>query len=222
MGRTGEEGQSTPAASGWSAVGTAAAYAAAIVAFGYALMSLYWALGGHGLVSTYTPPYTTSSRLAPAELISSHRRGTTRPHGRTSASASRPPTTFAGAAARATSTGTAPPRRANCCTYPPIVSGGPGRRAGPDRAAAGAGHGGACRGRGWLGVRLTAGVGSAVVLERHPGWRAPSAARARPRLHRCMRPGWPHRVHTAADRMWRFDSERSRPGRFLPARSLQP
>jgi len=28
------------------------AYAAAIVAFGYALMDLYWALGGHALVST--------------------------------------------------------------------------------------------------------------------------------------------------------------------------
>jgi hypothetical protein len=33
-------------------VGTGAAYAAAIVAFGYALMSLYWALGGHALVTT--------------------------------------------------------------------------------------------------------------------------------------------------------------------------
>jgi hypothetical protein len=33
-------------------VGTVAAYAAAIVAFGYALMSLYWALGGHALLST--------------------------------------------------------------------------------------------------------------------------------------------------------------------------
>jgi Protein of unknown function (DUF3995) len=41
-----------PAASGWSALGTVTAYAAAIVAFAYALMSLYWALGGHGLVST--------------------------------------------------------------------------------------------------------------------------------------------------------------------------
>jgi hypothetical protein len=53
MGRTGvENGQSTPAASGWSAVGTVTAYAAAIVALAYALMSLYWALGGHALVST--------------------------------------------------------------------------------------------------------------------------------------------------------------------------
>ena len=47
-----ENGQFTPAASGWSAVGTVTAYAAAIVALAYALMSLYWALGGHALVST--------------------------------------------------------------------------------------------------------------------------------------------------------------------------
>jgi hypothetical protein len=33
-------------------VGTVAAYAAAIVAFAYALMSAYWALGGHALVGT--------------------------------------------------------------------------------------------------------------------------------------------------------------------------
>jgi hypothetical protein len=53
MGRTGADGgQSTPAAPGWPAMGTAAAYAAALVAFGYALMSLYWALGGHALIST--------------------------------------------------------------------------------------------------------------------------------------------------------------------------
>src|SRR5260370_5945981 len=53
MGRTGvENGESGPAASGWSAVGAVAAYAAAIVALAYALMSLYWALGGHALVST--------------------------------------------------------------------------------------------------------------------------------------------------------------------------
>src|SRR5262252_6256345 len=71
--------------------------------------------------NTFKPPYTTSSALAPAEPVSSHRRGTTRPHGRTSASASRPPATFATVAARATSTGTAPPRRANCSTYPPTV-----------------------------------------------------------------------------------------------------
>jgi hypothetical protein len=52
MGRTGvENGQSMPAASGWSAVGTVTD-AAAIVALAYALMSLYWALGGHALVGT--------------------------------------------------------------------------------------------------------------------------------------------------------------------------
>jgi hypothetical protein len=37
---------------GLSAVGTVAAYAAAIVAFGYALVSLYWAVGGRGLAGT--------------------------------------------------------------------------------------------------------------------------------------------------------------------------
>ena len=47
-----EAGQPTPAASGWPAIGTVTAYAAAIVAFAYALMSLYWALGGHALIST--------------------------------------------------------------------------------------------------------------------------------------------------------------------------
>src|SRR5260221_6202086 len=53
MARTvGKDGQRTPAASSCPAVGAVAAYAAAIIAFGYALMSLYWALGGHGLVST--------------------------------------------------------------------------------------------------------------------------------------------------------------------------
>ena len=53
MGATGtERGQSAPAATGWSAVGTVTAYAAAIVAFAYALVSLYWALGGNGLVGT--------------------------------------------------------------------------------------------------------------------------------------------------------------------------
>jgi hypothetical protein len=47
-----EAGQSTPAAPGWPAIGAVTAYAAAIVAFAYALMSLYWALGGHALIST--------------------------------------------------------------------------------------------------------------------------------------------------------------------------
>ena len=53
MDRTGiERVPSAPASSAWSVVGTAAAYAAAVVAFAYALVSLYWAVGGHGLVST--------------------------------------------------------------------------------------------------------------------------------------------------------------------------
>src|SRR5215470_14819631 len=53
MDRTGIAGApSAPASSAWSVVGAAAAYAAAIVAFGYALVSVYWAVGGHGLVST--------------------------------------------------------------------------------------------------------------------------------------------------------------------------
>jgi hypothetical protein len=53
MDRTGtERAPSGPATSGWSAAGTDAAYAAAIVAFGYALVSLYWAVGGQGLIST--------------------------------------------------------------------------------------------------------------------------------------------------------------------------
>jgi hypothetical protein len=45
-------GRRTRAASGWSAVGTVTAYAAGFVAFAYAVVSLYWALGGHGLIST--------------------------------------------------------------------------------------------------------------------------------------------------------------------------
>jgi hypothetical protein len=47
-----ERAPSAPATSGWSAVGSAAAYAAAVVAFAYALVSLYWAVGGQGLLST--------------------------------------------------------------------------------------------------------------------------------------------------------------------------
>jgi hypothetical protein len=47
-----EAGRSAPAASGWQAMGTVTAYAAAAVAFAYALMSAYWALGGHALIST--------------------------------------------------------------------------------------------------------------------------------------------------------------------------
>ncbi len=53
MGGTGvTRAQPTPAASGWSVVGTVTAYAAAFVAFAYALVSLYWAVGGNGLIST--------------------------------------------------------------------------------------------------------------------------------------------------------------------------
>jgi Protein of unknown function (DUF3995) len=47
-----DSGQSVPAASRWSALGTVAAYAAAIIAFAYAVVSLYWALGGHALIGT--------------------------------------------------------------------------------------------------------------------------------------------------------------------------
>ena len=52
MGRTRIDRAQAPPPIGWSAAGTVAAYAAAIVAFAYALVSLYWAVGGHGLVST--------------------------------------------------------------------------------------------------------------------------------------------------------------------------
>ncbi len=44
--------QLAPAAPGWAAVRTVTAYAAAVLACGYALVSLYWAAGGDGLVST--------------------------------------------------------------------------------------------------------------------------------------------------------------------------
>jgi Protein of unknown function (DUF3995) len=52
MGRTGVDCAQASPQSGWSTAGTVAAYAAAIVAFAYALVSLYWAAGGHGLLST--------------------------------------------------------------------------------------------------------------------------------------------------------------------------
>jgi hypothetical protein len=52
MGRTSIDRAQAPPPTGGSAAGTAAAYAAAIVVFAYALVSLYWAAGGHGLVST--------------------------------------------------------------------------------------------------------------------------------------------------------------------------
>jgi hypothetical protein len=47
-----DRAQPTPGASGRAAAGTVTAYAAAVVAFGYALVSLYWAAGGDGLIST--------------------------------------------------------------------------------------------------------------------------------------------------------------------------
>src|SRR5215470_7002477 len=70
---------------------------------------------------TLRPPYPTSSTLAAVEPANSHRRGITRPQGRTRASASRLPAASAAAAASAASTRTAPPLRANCATYPPTV-----------------------------------------------------------------------------------------------------
>jgi hypothetical protein len=45
-------GRSAPPASGPPAVGAVAAYAAALVALAYALVSLYWAVGGRGLTAT--------------------------------------------------------------------------------------------------------------------------------------------------------------------------
>ena len=47
-----EDGPPVLAAPGRLALGTVAAYAAAVLAFGYALMSLCWAVAGHALVST--------------------------------------------------------------------------------------------------------------------------------------------------------------------------
>ena len=52
MGRTESRRSAAPAAAGRRAAGAVAAYAAAVVAFAYALVSLYWAVGGHGLIST--------------------------------------------------------------------------------------------------------------------------------------------------------------------------
>jgi hypothetical protein len=54
MRRTGAESRrsAVPATAGRHTAGSVAAYAAAVVAFAYALVSLYWAVGGHRLVST--------------------------------------------------------------------------------------------------------------------------------------------------------------------------
>ena len=64
-------GRAVPAASRWSAAGTAAAYAAGAVAFAYALVSLYWALGGRGLISTvggYVEQFARRGGAAPVLL----------------------------------------------------------------------------------------------------------------------------------------------------------
>jgi hypothetical protein len=50
--RRAESTRSAPPAAGRLAAGTVAAYAAAVLAFAYALVSLYWAVGGHRLIST--------------------------------------------------------------------------------------------------------------------------------------------------------------------------
>jgi len=53
MSRTGHKPRRSAArVSGSPGLGTIAAYAAAVAAFTYALISLYWAVGGRGLVST--------------------------------------------------------------------------------------------------------------------------------------------------------------------------
>src|SRR5262245_36962891 len=51
-GAGGDSGRSVPAVFRWAVVGPAAAYAAAILAFAYALVSLYWAAGGRALIGT--------------------------------------------------------------------------------------------------------------------------------------------------------------------------
>ncbi len=64
-------GPGRPAPSGRAAAGTATAYAAAIAAFSYALVSAYWALGGHGLVSTvggYAAQFAHREGAAPVLL----------------------------------------------------------------------------------------------------------------------------------------------------------
>lgn len=72
MGRT-STGNEAPASAAprWSAPGTVAAYAASVVAFAYALVSLYWALGGHGLISTvggYVEQFAHRGGAAPVLL----------------------------------------------------------------------------------------------------------------------------------------------------------
>jgi Protein of unknown function (DUF3995) len=72
MGRTSvESGRFASAASRWPAVATVAAYAAGFVAFAYALVSLYWALGGRGLIGTvggYAEQFARRGGAAPVLL----------------------------------------------------------------------------------------------------------------------------------------------------------
>jgi hypothetical protein len=63
--------QSASTTSGRAAVGTVTVYAAAIAAFSYALVSFYWALGGHGLLSTvggYAAQFARRGGAAPMLL----------------------------------------------------------------------------------------------------------------------------------------------------------
>jgi hypothetical protein len=65
MSRTGADSRQSAPAGARPAVGIVTAYAAAVVAFGYAAISLYWALGGHALVSTvggYVQQFTRQGR----------------------------------------------------------------------------------------------------------------------------------------------------------------
>ena len=49
---TGHSGWPRLAAARWPSAGIAAAYAASLAAYAHAIMDLYWALGGDGLLST--------------------------------------------------------------------------------------------------------------------------------------------------------------------------
>jgi hypothetical protein len=49
---TGHARRPGPTAARWPGAGIAAAYAASLTAFAHALVDLYWALGGHALLST--------------------------------------------------------------------------------------------------------------------------------------------------------------------------
>jgi hypothetical protein len=65
------DGRPVPAASRWPVTGTVAAYAAGVAAFAYALVSLYWALGGRGLISTvggYVEQFARRGGAAPVLL----------------------------------------------------------------------------------------------------------------------------------------------------------